>query len=282
MLLIPYTQRQAREIVALEECRDRETQAKKTRINKTIPLSALALVAAIILVSFPSFFDRPITAFFNISAAHSPFLDFFFYNLAIRYTPSGIILFACLWYCWFSSSAEMKARILSGSFISIVAGMFSRLLQHALPSHPRPLHDPQIAFHLPLGVDRNDFNHWDSFPSDHAAVWFGLAMVIFIARPKLGSFALVWASITLFGRNYLGFHYPTDLIGGAALGSLGVGLIQLDIFQRFTRPVVDWSQRHAPLFYGLAFFVSYQIATLCDDIRQAARGVASIFQIPSV
>lgn len=282
MSAILHAEKQIIERGEVERIHYKRKQTKGFQVSPVIYLSAISLITAMVLILFPDAFDRPFTAFFNVGAIHNPFLDVIFYNLALRYTSSGIFFLACLCYCWFSSSSEMKARILSGTLVSIVAGMFSRLLQHALPSHPRPLHDPQIAFQLPLGIDRNDFNHWDSFPSDHAAVWFGLALVIFIARPRLGILAMIWAAITLFARNYLGFHYPTDLIGGAALGSLCVGLIQLGIFQRFTRPVVDWSERHAPLFYGLAFFISYQIATLCDDIRQTARGIAAIFQAPSV
>ncbi len=173
----------------------------------------------------------------------------------------------------------MKTRILSGTLISIVAGMFSRLTQHALISHPRPLHDPLLALQLHHSVYKGDFNSWDSFPSDHAAAWFGLAMVVSIARPKLGVFTMALAVITLFSRNYLGYHYPTNLIRGAAFGSLFVWLIQLDVFQCLARSVVLWSERHAPLFYGIAFFISYQIATLCAAAVRLPKASSTFFKV---
>ena|ERR1700730_18827934 len=37
-------------------------------------------------------------------------------------------------------------------------------------------------------------------------------------RPSLGVFAFFWAVITSSARIYLGYHYPTDILGGAALG----------------------------------------------------------------
>jgi undecaprenyl-diphosphatase len=63
-----------------------------------------------------------------------------------------------------------------------------------------------------------------SFPSSHtaAAVAFYVALQ-WISHP-LALYVGLWALIVSFSRLYLGVHYLTDIIGGAALG-LGVAWI---------------------------------------------------------
>ncbi|HXE83739.1 MAG TPA: phosphatase PAP2 family protein [Gemmatimonadales bacterium] len=60
-----------------------------------------------------------------------------------------------------------------------------------------------------------------SFPSDHATASMAIA-VAFLLRRQFGWGALtfVCAVILDFGRVAAGFHYPSDVLGGAALGAL--------------------------------------------------------------
>ena len=60
-----------------------------------------------------------------------------------------------------------------------------------------------------------------SFPSDHATASFAIAVAILL-RGKLrwGTITLIFAIILIFGRVALGFHYPSDVLGGAAIGTL--------------------------------------------------------------
>jgi len=57
-----------------------------------------------------------------------------------------------------------------------------------------------------------------SFPSDHAAIAFAVAMSIWFAWPRLGRWALAAAAIVALGRVYVGVHYPMDVLVGALLG----------------------------------------------------------------
>jgi len=59
----------------------------------------------------------------------------------------------------------------------------------------------------------------DVFPSDHAVLFFALATGLFMAHRKLGIAAYAWVIVAIcFPRLYLGIHWPTDVIAGAAVG----------------------------------------------------------------
>jgi undecaprenyl-diphosphatase len=60
-----------------------------------------------------------------------------------------------------------------------------------------------------------------SFPSDHATASMAIATA-FLLRKKLrwGMLTFIFAVILDFGRVAVGFHYPSDVLGGAAVGAL--------------------------------------------------------------
>lgn len=59
-----------------------------------------------------------------------------------------------------------------------------------------------------------------SFPSGHASSSFAAATVIWLNHRKTGWPALVLAGLIAFSRMYVGVHYPTDVLAGAAVGVL--------------------------------------------------------------
>lgn len=62
-----------------------------------------------------------------------------------------------------------------------------------------------------------------SFPSAHATSSFAVATAMTRVEP-LGALAFVLALALALGRPYLGMHYPSDVLVGAAFG-VGLGLI---------------------------------------------------------
>jgi undecaprenyl-diphosphatase len=58
------------------------------------------------------------------------------------------------------------------------------------------------------------------FPSDHATAAFAIAVAIALRKRGWGIFALVAATVLSVGRVALGVHFPSDVLAGAALGTL--------------------------------------------------------------
>lgn len=57
-----------------------------------------------------------------------------------------------------------------------------------------------------------------SFPSGHTAGAFVIVFFLFQFYPVFFGFMLVLAMLIGISRVYLGLHYPTDILGGIALG----------------------------------------------------------------
>ncbi|MGW0712430.1 phosphatase PAP2 family protein [Streptomyces sp. NPDC002643] len=58
-----------------------------------------------------------------------------------------------------------------------------------------------------------------SFVSDHATLVMAMAVGLFVANRKFGMVGLVVAVLGGVIRVYMGVHYPTDVVGGFALGT---------------------------------------------------------------
>lgn len=71
-------------------------------------------------------------------------------------------------------------------------------------------------FHLSIGVREPSDS---SFPSGHTASLFAAAVALVIYYKAKGVPALVVAFLVALSRIYLCMHYPSDVLGGAAIGS---------------------------------------------------------------
>ena len=72
--------------------------------------------------------------------------------------------------------------------------------------------------------------HDYSFPSGHTLASFEAAVMIFLHNKKWGIISLVVAILIAFSRMYLFVHFPTDILGGAALGTL-ISILVYEVYE---------------------------------------------------
>lgn len=64
-----------------------------------------------------------------------------------------------------------------------------------------------------------------SFPSGHAAFYFGLSTVVYFYNKKLGILFLVFSFLISLSRIFVGVHWPSDILAGAIVGVFSGWLI---------------------------------------------------------
>src|SRR5690242_15052486 len=181
-------------------------------------------------------------------------------NTSIKFVPYVLFLII-LWFkkidCQFKYRIFIT-KIVTAVFISII---MTRLIQNFMPERLRPLHNPELNLFPHFGLQDKVLEHWSSFPSDHAAVAFAFSTAIWVFSKSLGLCAMVWASlIVCLPRIYLGFHYFSDIIGGAVIGIfVTYCLINIKIPDRYTNVIGDMEKNHASVFYSIWFLILYQI-----------------------
>lgn len=80
-----------------------------------------------------------------------------------------------------------------------------------------------------------------SFPSDHATASMAIAVAFLLRRRFVwGVLTIVFAVILDFGRVAVGFHYPTDVLGGAAVGALAALVLWVPLVRRRVDALSDF------------------------------------------
>ena len=104
---------------------------------------------------------------------------------------------------------DLLLGAMTAAFLSLVTGqVLKRLVRR-----PRPFCQlPDLAT---VGTRPSDL----SMPSTHASTAVGLAVGLALYGHPLAPIVAPWAALVTFSRYYLGMHYPTDLLAGAALGA---------------------------------------------------------------
>lgn len=149
----------------------------------------------------------------------------------------GMVL-VVLW-CWWSvrrdgTLADSVSAVAGIVWAPLAAGiaLLVNIPIRGFVERPRPFNDHQGLDVLVEG--KTDF----SFVSDHATMAMAIGVGLFVAHRKWGLAAIGLALAEGFARVYMGVHYPTDVIGGFALGT-AVALLLAPVALALLTPVVS-------------------------------------------
>ena len=143
-------------------------------------------------------------------------------NAVLLLANVGIVLLVgalALAYVWPGTDWLDRRRAVLASLAAVALGLVLVELLGGLVARPRPF----VALRVPpLFPHASD----SSFPSDHTLLGVALATPLLMRRPRLGAPAFILALVVGVARVASAVHYPSDVVGSAALG-LGVGALGL-------------------------------------------------------
>lgn len=128
---------------------------------------------------------------------------------------------------WFSGSTDAEryqnqlVTLTGGIAIGFSNGLVAII--NALMFRERPFVDLDVSLRFYAPTD-------SSFPANVASVGFGIATAVFFRHRRLGGILYILAMSWGTARVHAGVHYPSDILGGAAIGIgaafLAAGLVR--------------------------------------------------------
>jgi undecaprenyl-diphosphatase len=165
--------------------------------------------------------DLAIFHFLNLTIANPvsdllwPLITDYDKQLPVRMALIGVWL-------WLIIKGGAKGRTVALMVIPVlfVSDKLSSSLIKEWISRPRPCHEigglpvvPGIRMLVDCGPGK-------SFPSSHAVNNFAVATLFSQYYPRLKYWLFGWAALVAVSRPAVGVHYPSDILGGAVIGSL--------------------------------------------------------------
>jgi len=257
----------------------------------TVVIGAAVLIAFIIFVVHTRLFfwgDRSLATLFNLPAHRSWVSD----RLAVFVSDSVLIksfpAVAVLFYAWSQSKGALTGHTLSEKrkvllytlCIMPFAILLARALAKVSPFRIRPAENLDLHLRIAYSFDPAELPHWSSFVSDHAVFFFALATGVALVNRRAGLFLYLHALIVIvLPRLYLGIHYPSDLLSGAALGfAIGYLANWSALRSLVAFPGVRLYQSSLPVFYAAFFYVAAETGSLYEHLLSFAMHAAQAVQ----
>jgi undecaprenyl-diphosphatase len=163
---------------------------------------------------------------------------------------------------WFEDALRFFAEDAQYIFVALLAGLFlargkwqSRNARHGVIAaglaaalglalahgitmvwdRPRP-YEAHPGVHLFVAPSGDP-----SFPSDHAAAAFAIAVSLFLRSRRVGLFALGMAVVLGVARVAVGAHYPLDVVGGALVGTAAALVLWIEPVRFWLNRLADWA-----------------------------------------
>lgn len=223
-------------------------------------------------------FDHPLVTLINGFSQKSPILDKAVVDFMMLDTVKILPIVTAVLVTALSqrSNGDVNRSLVTSLGGAFLALLVARIAQN-ISERPRPVFADIPGFRIPFGTDPEIPADWSSLPSDTAALGFALAVAVLLHSRPLGMACLAWALlVTSLPRVYAGYHYPSDILAGGAIGAVCALAVAHFPPRRVIALTHGAMERSPPLYYGAVFVILYATATMFFDVRQTLGAMAEI------